>query len=139
MPKVPQSLYLIHFMLMLSPALFAVAMYFTVQPGETQNSVSPQETIVFQTVTAVLAVIAVGMSQLIPRLLMREEKQVPVRRYSSMKIVQWALIEGAAIFIGIVFFLTHQKNLLIPLGVLIALLALMRPTVDEMQRHNVKD
>lgn len=139
MPKVPQSLYLTHFMLMIAPAAFALVMYFIVLPGEPQTTISPQETMVFQTLTAVLAVVAVGMSQLVPRFLMRGEKHVPMRRFGSMKMLQWALIEGAAIFIGIAFFLTHQKNLLIPFGVLIALLALMRPTVDELMRFNVKD
>lgn len=138
MAKIPQSLYLIHFMLMMSPALFAAVIYFIALPGETSGSTN-DETRILQTVAAVLAVIAVGLSQLVPRFLTRGEKFLPMRRFASMKIVQWALLEGAAVFIGIVFYLTHQKNMLIPLAVLIALIAFMRPTTEELVRFNVKE
>jgi len=136
--KIPQSLYLIHFMLMMSPALFAAVIYFIALPDETSGSTS-DETRILQTVAAVLAVIAVGLSQLVPRFLTRAENFLPMRRFASMKIVQWLLLEGAAVFIGIVFFMTHQKNMLIPLAVLIALIAFMRPTSEEMIRFNVKE
>lgn len=138
MAKIPQSLYLIHFMLMMSPALFAAVIYFIALPGETSNSTT-DETRILQTLAAVLAVIAVGLSQLVPRFLTRGEKSLPMRRFSGMKIVQWALLEGAAVLIGVVFFLTHQKSMLIPLAVLIALLAFMRPTSEEIIRFNVKE
>lgn len=139
MAKVPQSLYLIHFMLMISPALFAAVIYFIALPDAGKSGQTTDEIRILQTVAAVLAVIAVGLSQLVPRFLTRDEKFLPMRRFSSMKIVQWALLEGAAIFIGIVFFMTHQKNMLIPLAVLIALIAFMRPTTDELIRFNVKE
>ncbi|MBN8220344.1 MAG: hypothetical protein J0L53_05440 [Spirochaetes bacterium] len=139
MARIPQSLYLIHFMLMLSPALFAAVIYFGALPGETNPGTSNDEIRILQTVAAVLAVIAVGLSQLVPRFLTRDEKSLPLRRFASMKIVQWALLEGAAVFIGVVFFLTHQKSMLIPLAVLIALIAFMRPTTEEIVRFNVKE
>lgn len=126
-------------MLMLSPAVFAVVIFFIVLPGEVQQAVPKDEAVIFQTVAAALAVISVGLSQLLPRFMLRDEKFVLLRKYTSMKIVQWALIEGAAFFIGIVFFMTQQKSLLIPMGVLIALLALMRPTPDEIERYRVKE
>lgn len=139
MAKIPQSLYLIHFMLMMSPALFAAVIYFIALPGETGPGSTNDGTRILQTLASVLAVIAVGLSQLVPRLLTRGEKFLPMRRFTSMKIVQWALLEGAAVFIGIVFYLTHQKNMLIPLAVLIALIAFMRPTTEELVRFNVKE
>lgn len=139
MAQIPQSLYLIHFMLMLSPALFAAVIYFVALPGETAPGGNNDETRILQTLAAVLAVIAVGLSQLVPRFLTRDEKFLPMRRFASMKIVQWVLLEGAAVFIGVVFFLTHQKSMLIPLAVLIALIAFMRPTNEEIVRFNVKE
>lgn len=126
-------------MLMMSPALFAAVIYFIALPGETAPGSTNDETRILQTVAAVLAVIAVGLSQLVPRFLTRNEKFLPMRRFASMKIVQWALLEGAAVFIGVVFFMTHQKNMLIPLAVLIALIAFMRPTAEEIIRFNVKE
>ncbi len=137
MPKVPPVLYIIHLALMLGPAFFAAVTYFIVLPEISEAAIGKQDLLIFQTVAAAMAVIGVGMSQLIPRFIMRGEKNVPVQKYFTMKIVQWALLEGSALFIGVVFFLSHEKNMLIPLGILIALMAFMRPTAEEMQRHNI--
>ncbi len=123
---------------MLAPAAFAGVVYFLIQSGEAQAALPEDQSVVFLTVAAVMAVIAVGFSQLLPRFFMRGEKSVPLQKYFTMKIVQWAMIEGAALFISVIFFLSHHMNLLIPIGVLIALLAVMRPTTDEMERLNVK-
>ena len=132
---------------MLSPAMFAAVIFFVVLPGENGGGMSKDATAVFQTVAATLAVIAVGLSQLVPRFMFRQgtragirgEVKATLRQYVTMKIVQWALLESSALFIGVVFYLTHQKNLLIPLGVVIALMAMLRPTVDEIVRHNIKE
>ncbi len=151
--QVPSHLYVLHFAIMLGPAVFALVLHFVVIPGEATTTMAKEQIAVFQTVAAVLAVVAVGLSQLVPRFILRNSQRtsairggtesgaspVPVRKYVSLKIVQWALLEIAALFLGVVYFLTQQKSMLISLGVLIALIALMRPTVDEMQRHNVKD
>ncbi len=137
MLKIPVQLYVIHLALMMAPAMFAAVTFFIVLPEVKEVSLPPQDIFVFETVAAALAVIGVGTSQLIPRFVMRGEKHVPVQKYVSMKIVQWALLEGSAMFIGVVFFLSHEKNMLIPLGILIALMALMRPTIEEMQRYHV--
>jgi hypothetical protein len=153
MVQVPSHLYILHFAIMLSPAIFALVLYFVVIPGETATTMAKEQIAVFQTIAAVLAVIAVGLSQLVPRFILRNSQRttairgaaesgsgpIPVRKYVSLKIVQWALLEIAALFMGVVYFLTQQRSMLISLGVLIALIALMRPTVDEMLRHNVKD
>lgn len=138
-PKIPQSLYLIHLMLMLSPAMFAAVIFFIVLPGEKGQGMEKDQITIFQTVAATLAVVAVGTSQLIPRFIMRGETKVPLRKYTAMKVVQWAMLEGAALFIAVVFFLTHEKNMLIPLGIIIALISLMRPTVEELERYNVRE
>ncbi len=137
MLKIPVQLYVIHLALMMAPAMFAGITFFIVLPEAKDAPLPQQDLLVFQTVSAAMAVIGVGMSQLVPRFVMRGEKHVPVQKYVSMKIVQWALLEGAAMFIGVVFFLSHEKNMLIPLGILIALMALMRPTIEEMQRYHV--
>lgn len=137
MPKIPVNLYIIHLAMMLAPAMFAAVTFFIILPDVKDAPIEKQDLLVFQTVAAAMAVIGVGMSQLIPRFVMRGEKNVPLQKYITMKIVQWALLEGSAMFIGVVFFLSHEKNMLIPLGILIALMAFMRPTVEEMQRHNV--
>ncbi len=139
MAKVPVQLYIIHLALMMAPAMFAGITFFIVLPETKDAPLPQQDLLVFQTVSAAMAVIGVGMSQLVPRFVMRGEKHVPVQKYVSMKIVQWALLEGSAMFIGVVFFLSHEKNMLIPLGILIALMALMRPTVEEMLRYNIGD
>ena len=139
MPKIPASLYLIHMMVMFSPAIFALVVHFVALPGEAKNPTTTQETLVFQTVAAVLTIIGVATSQLVPRFMARGKTQMLMRQYTTMKIVQWALLEGSAIFIGIIFYITGQRNMLIPMGILIALLAFMRPTVDELMRFNFKD
>lgn len=147
MPRVPSQLYIIHLVLMLSPAIFAAVIFFVVLPDEKSEGLSKDEIAVFQTVAATLAVIAVGLSQLVPRFMFRQgsratirgEVKATLRQYVTMKIVQWALLESSALFIGVVFYLTRQKNLLIPLGVVIALMAMLRPTVDEIVRHNIKE
>lgn len=138
MVKVPPQLYIIHLALMMAPAMFAAVTFFIVLPEAKDAQLAQQDLLVFQTVAAAMAVIGVGMSQLMPRFIMRGEKNVPVQKYVSMKIVQWALLEGSAMFIGVVFFLSHEKNMLIPLGILIALMAFMRPTIEEMLRFNVR-
>lgn len=135
--KIPSQLYIVHLALMLGPCMFAGMIYFVLIPQAPEAGVSKEQTMVFQTVAAVLAVLAVGMSQLVPRFLFRGEKSVPLQKYTAMKIVQWALIEGAALFLTVVFFMTHEKSMLIPFAILIALMALLRPTVDEIVRHNV--
>lgn len=138
-PKIPTQLYLIHLMLMLSPAAMALAIFFVVLPGEKGEGMPKDQIAIFQTVAATLAVIAVGISQLIPRFIMRGERNVPMRKYTTMKIIQWVMLEGAALFIAIVFYLTHEKNMLVPLGILVALMSLMRPTIYELERYNIKD
>lgn len=138
-PRVPSHLYLIHLALMLTPAIFAAVIFLVVLPGAAGNALSKDESRIYQTVAAALAVIGVGLSQLMPRFMMRGEKHVLLRQYVSMKIVQWALVEGSAFFIAVVFYLTQEKNMLIPLGVLIALIAMLRPTSDEMDRFNVRN
>jgi hypothetical protein len=136
--KVPPQLYLIHLAIMLSPAIFAGLIYFVMLPGSETPGMSKDQLTVFQVFAAALSVIAVSLSQIIHRFIFRGEKQVPTAKYTTMKIVQWALLEGAALFIAVIFFMSQEKSMLIPLGVLIALIALMRPTVDEMIRHNVR-
>lgn len=138
MAKVPAQLYIIHLALMLGPAFFALSLYFVVLPQATEQSLPKEQATVYEIVAAAMAVIGVGISQLIPRFFFRGEKSVPLAKYVTMKIVQWALVEAAALFIAVVYFLTHDKNMLIPLGVLIAIMAFMRPTVDELLHHNVK-
>lgn len=145
--RIPSSLYLIHLMLMLSPAMIAATIFFIVLPGEPGDSMSKEEVGVFQTLAATLAIIAVGLSQLVPRFMFRQggragirgSVKATMRQYVTMKIVQWALLEGSALFIAAVFYMTLQKNMLIPLGVLIALLALARPTIDEIARYDIKE
>lgn len=137
MLKIPVQLYVIHLALMMAPAMFAAVTFFVVIPEVKEATLPQQDLLVFQTVAAAMAVIGVGMSQLIPRFILRREKNIPMQKYVSMKIVQWALLEGSALFMGVVFFLSHEKSMLIPLGVLIALMALMRPTIEEMLRYNV--
>jgi len=138
MPKIPNNLYIIHFALMLAPALFAAAIFFGVVQND-EAAVGKDATTIFQSVAAVLAVIAVGFAQIIPRFIIRGEKRIPLQKYISLKIAQWALVEGAAFFIAVVYYLSRQKSLLIPTGVLIAILAIMRPTNDEIVRYNVTD
>ncbi|MBL8033144.1 MAG: hypothetical protein JNJ69_05565 [Leptospiraceae bacterium] len=137
-PRVPTQLYFIHLALMLSPALFAVVIFLIILPGASDALPAKEDVRVYQTVAAALAVIGVGFSQLVPRFMMRRRTQLLLRQYISMKIEKWALVEGAALTITVVFYLTHEKNLLISLGVLIALMAFMRPTADEMAGYNVK-
>ncbi len=146
-PGIPTHLYAIHLLLMLSPALFALTIFFAVLPGEQGESMSKEQISVFQTVAATLAIITVGLSQLVPRFVFRPGSRAGIRgsvkatmrQYVTVKIVQWALLEGSALFIATVFYLTRQKNMLIPLGVLIALLAMARPTIDEIARYNIKE
>lgn len=138
MSKVPVHLYFIHLALMLGPAFFALSLYFLVLPQATEMAMPKEQASIYQVVAAALAVIGVGISQIVPRFFFRGEKSVPLAKYITMKIVQWALVEAAALFIAVVYFLTHDKNMLISLGVLIAILAFMRPTVDELLHHNVK-
>lgn len=138
MPKIPNNLYIIHFALMLAPALFAAAIFFGIVQND-ETAVGKDATTIFQSVAAVLAVIAVGFAQIIPRFIIRGEKRIPLQKYISLKIAQWALVEGAAFFIAVVYYLSRQKSLLIPTGVLIAILAIMRPTNDEIVRYNVTD
>lgn len=138
MAKVPPHLYIIHLALMLGPASFALSLYFFVLPQANELAMPKGQATIYQIVAAALAVIGVGLSQIIPRFFFRGEKSVPLAKYITMKIVQWALVEAAALFIAVVYFLTHDKNMLIPLGVLIAIMAFMRPTVDELLHHNVK-
>lgn len=136
--QVPVQLYIIHLALMLAPALFAGVVYFLIYSGEA--AVLPNDGIaLFQYVAAVLAIIAVAFSQLVPRFLVRGEKSLTMQKYFMLKIVQWAMIEGAALFIAVIFFLSHHMNLLIPIGVLIALIALLRPTSEELERYDVRD
>lgn len=138
MARIPPHLYLLHLLLMLSPAVFAIALHFFVLPQNPDAAVPKEQGTVYQVVAAGLAVVAVGLSQLIPRFIFRGEKSIPMAKYATMKIVQWALLEGAALFIGVAYFVTQQKNMLISLGVLIALMAFMRPTADEVAQYNVK-
>lgn len=123
---------------MLGPAFFAISLYFLVLPQANDAALPKEQATVYQVTAAALAVIGVGIAQLIPRFIFRGEKSVLLAKYVTMKIVQWALIEAAALFIGVVYYLTHDRNMLIPLGVLIAIMAFMRPTVDELLHHNVK-
>jgi hypothetical protein len=136
--RVPPRFYVIHLVLMLSPALFAAAVYFLIQSGNAAADVADQQSVVFQWVAAAMAVIAVGFSQLLPRFMLRDEKYVSLGKYFTMKIVQWAMLEGASLFILGIFFMSHHMNLLIPIGVLIALIALLRPTDEELERYHVK-
>ena len=108
----------------------------------------PKEQIgIFQTVAAALAVVAVGMSQLIPRFMTRSSaghktsgvQIMPLRKFSTMKIVQWALLEGAALFIAGVFYMTRQQSMLMPLGILIALLTLMKSQPLAYNKDNQED
>lgn len=138
MSKVPTQLYMIHLALMLGPAVFALSLYFFVLPQATELALPKEQANIFGIAAAALAVIGVGFSQILPRFFFRGAKSVPMGKYITMKIVQWALVEAAALFIAVVYFLTHEKNMLIPLGVLIAIIAFMRPTVDELLHHNVK-
>lgn len=136
--QIPAQMYIVHLALTLSPAIFGAVVYFLVQSEGAPAALPDSQSVLFQSVAAALAVLAVGFSQLLPRFLLRGEKKIPFRSYFTMKIVQWAMIEGAAMFIAVIFFLSHHNNLLIPLGVLVALLATLRPTVDEMDRHHVE-
>jgi hypothetical protein len=70
--------------------------------------------------------------------MLRDEKYVSLGKYFTMKIVQWAMLEGASLFISGIFFMSHHMNLLIPIGVLIALIAVLRPTNEELERYHVK-
>ena len=136
-PRIPLQLYIIHLVLMLSPAAFAAVIYFIVLPGDKGEGLPKDQVVVFQTIAAALAVIAVGFSQLIPRFMMRPGLKIPMQKYTSMKIVQWAMLESSALFIGVVFYMTHEKNMLIPLGILIALMSLLRPTIYEIERYKI--
>lgn len=137
MSQVPTQLHIVHLTLMLAPALFSGLVYFLIRSGEAAILPSEQ-TALFQYVAAVLAIIAVAFSQLLPRFLVRGEKSLTMQKYFTLKIVQWAMIEAAALFIAVIFFLSHHINLLIPIGVLIALIALLRPTSEELERYGVK-
>jgi hypothetical protein len=121
--RVPPRFYVIHLV---------------IQSGNAAADVADQQSVVFQSVAAAMAVIAVGFSQLLPRFMLRDEKYVSLGKYFTMKIVQWAMLEGASLFILGIFFMSHHMNLLIPIGVLIALIALLRPTDEELERYHVK-
>ena len=136
--RIPPQFYVVHLVLMLAPAVFAAIVYFLIQSGNAA-AIPGEQFVIFQWVAAAMAVIAVGFSQLVPRFMLRQEKNVPLQKYFTMKIIQWAMLEGAALFIAVMFFLSHKMNLLLPVGVLIALIALLRPTSDEIERYNVTE
>jgi len=138
MAKIPSQLYIIHLALMLGPAFFAAALYFVILPQNTEVAIAADQALVYKIVAAALAVIGVGLAQLVPKYIFRGEKSIAMAKYTSMKIVQWAMLEGSAMFLAVVYFLTHEQSMLISMGVLIALMAMMRPTVDEIVRYNVK-
>lgn len=123
---------------MLAPAMFAAVAYFLSQSGNAAPALAEQQSVVLQAVAAVMAVIAVGFSQILPRFMLRGEKNVPMQKYFTMKVVQWAMLEGAALMVSVIFFMSHHTNLLVPVGVLIALIAIHRPTSEELERFNVK-
>ncbi len=137
--QIPVQLHLIHWILTLSPAIFVGTIYFLNQINPEPSEIQQAQSTIFEMVGAVLAVVAVGFSQLVPRFMAKQTKNFTLQKYTTMKIIQWAFIEGASTLVVVIFYLTNQPNLLIPIGILIALLALLRPTTEEMERYGVKE
>lgn len=67
--------------------------------------------------------------------LAQEQIVAYVQRYQSVKIVQWALVEGAGLFCGLVFFMTAQMQLLFAAVVLLGILMFHRPSREDFKRR----
>lgn len=58
-----------------------------------------------------------------------------VATYQSAKIVQWALLEGPALFQAVIFYLTGEIILLGLGGLLLAILAMQGPSQADLQKR----
>jgi hypothetical protein len=139
MLKVPPQLYIVHLALMLSPAFMAATFHFVLIPGQEAEVLAVDDLRMYKIFGAMVAVIGVVLSQIVPRLITKNNASLKLPNYASMKVAQWALVEGAAIATIVVYYLTRDQSMLIPTGVLIAILAMLRPTLDEMDRYGVKN
>ncbi|MCS6972452.1 MAG: hypothetical protein N2Z22_05835 [Turneriella sp.] len=132
--KTLAQLYTLHLALMLIPAVVATIAYFSVKDRGREELLQWP---VFSYAAAGLALVAVLFSQVLPRFWQSRDK-LTLLQYARFKIAQWVLIEMAALFLAVVLWLTGQFSMLLVIAVLIALMAFLRPSREELSYYKVE-
>ena len=133
---------IIHMALLAPPILLMGIFYFLPQSEAESSGADP----LLLYVAIAFALAAPVMSGLVSRQLfasaakrIREDlsldEQTIVLSYQAPKIVQWALLEGPAMFQAVIFFLTGEIVLLGLGGLLLALLAVQGPSMADLQKR----
>ena len=132
------TLTIVHYALTLGPLVCLGVFYFLRSSGSSAHT-DPEVTQLLTYMAIGMTVMALAVSSVLPAAILkpaREETRSlgPEERfatlfpkYYSAKIIQWAVLEGAAIFCGVVY-LMGGPELLLGAGVLLVLyLAMQRP------------
>ena len=134
------NLYIIHLALILSGAATPAAFYFLIKVASPDQEVSAtgEQAKLLYLLAIFFCVIGLGASQFIPRFILGNQERPIFARYASMKILQWVMLEAAVLFLSVVFYLTHNTQLLVGTAILLMIFSLLRPTQDELLKHNIR-
>lgn len=107
-----QVIRILHWALVAGPVMFLVAQWFVRSSGGMDATEDP-----FGGLAPFLAagalVLGIAMSYIMPTFLKKNmhpegDATRALQMYQSLKIIQWALVEGPALFAGVIFFLTGE-------------------------------
>ncbi len=128
------QLKLIHFALCFGPLAFGAAVFFVLRPEF--GPPTPENVQLEWILTGAALAIGLPGSAIIPGLLGKKGAaglalEATIVQYQSVKIVQWALIEGPALMALIGHMLGGGEVSLAGAAVLVGLLIFRRPTVED--------
>ena len=134
------NLYIIHFALILTSAASSAFFYFLIKvvSPDQEVSIADEQAKLLNMFVMFFCVAGLGASQLVPRFMLGNQDRPLFVRYASMKIIQWLSLEIPVLCMNVVFFLTHNTQLLVGVAILLMIFSLLRPTREELTRYNIQ-
>lgn len=125
---------LIHLALCTGPIAFGAVVFFVLRPSF--GAPTPESVQLEWILTGAALALGLGGSAVVPGLLFKKggaglALEATILQYQSVKIVQWALIEGPALMALVGHMLGGGEVSLAGAAVLIGLLLFRRPTVED--------
>lgn len=137
---------IIHLALFSGPAMATAVFYFLRQ----QEALSGQEPIESQPLLVYVAIAVALLAPVVSHFVATQLGRTAAARvsgdlsmtevqvaglYQTVKIVQWAIIEGGALLQAVIYFLSGEMTLLALAGLLLAFLAISGPSLADLQKR----
>jgi DMSO reductase anchor subunit len=126
--------YIIYFAILTGLFVFAVLGYFVISQSVQQADESLLN--IFMFIVPTIAIVMIFLSRFMYNKISQQVNNVSslsekIGKYRTAKIVSWAMLEGAGLFVIVAFIITQSNFFLIVFFVIVGAFILSKPSIEE--------